>query len=709
MTSTNNIPQQNQLNNKERDYEGALLGLIMLEPDPRIYDVQAILPDARVFADPIHRSTYEILQELAHADALPSSPALAAEALYTNSQQSGVKSKFATREEALAYVNSLINNREFTSSAYMDYASMVRWAADRRSLRELATDILANVDKTPFNERENYTSNLETKLGAISMSIHAKRGLHHVSQSTSEVETLLTKLHNGETITAVTKTGVHGLDRVLGGFNPGEMIVLAGRPGAGKSALAFQIALNVAQGHTEAAEPVAPKTVFLFNLEMMEGQVIDRFVSNLSRVSIDKFKKESERLISGTYTGVLKEVTQKILENQYERTMIALDYINKLPIELTAQAGLNPNTIKSMINQKKRALGDNAPELGLVIIDYLQLMTPATRQHSRETEVADISKRIKQIAKECNVPILLLSQLNRDAEIDERPDLKNLRESGSIEQDADKVIFVWNKNSKKKKEDYRAETKDEDIQQKLFEKDRMIETITIAKNRQGSTGDVDVVFDWSMQVFASQTSIYVNHKEEFIQFFEKYYRKTRTGEDLFWPLTPAKIVPGMEKYQHAGLVEDFYLSNDKQSVVSTVSVYKKQNQMRVVSRSGFSNSGGGNDALFSEISDDDSCIIDRDIQDDIANTDVVADSSDDEWMEWDGNSVGKDMDIPTDNVMPELNNNTAVQPARGNTDVSDANQVDLGMTDDDSNEHGRDDDIDDLARLIAELTGASDV
>lgn len=552
------------------DYEGALLGMIMAKPDPRLYEVKEILPEPEFFADPTHRTTYGILLKLLNADALPSSLPLFANALYTNSQtmdkKSSYRRKFATQRDALLYINSITRPSSYTTAhAYLDYANFIRWESDKRELVNVIDDVRGQINTIPFEDREEFTTNVEERIATISTRIHERKGLHHISSSTEMTANTLDLLHSGKMLVASTKTGIHALDRKIGGFNPGEMIVLAGRPGAGKTAFAFQIALNVAQGHAaDSDKPGDPQSVFLFNLEMMEEQITDRFVSNLARMSLDSFKKRSEQILTGAYGDpALRDHVKGVLECQYRRAKIALDYINKLPIELTAQSGLNPNTIKTMIQQKKRELERRGkPKLGLVVIDYLQLMSPATKQQSRETEVADISKRVKQMAKECDVPILLLSQLNRDADTDTQPDLKNLRESGSIEQDADKVIFLWNENSKKTPQDYRQVVSDERAQAAMCDREKMREKITIAKNRQGESGTVDIIFDWSTQFFASQRSEYASGAESFDEFFAKYYAKTRSGDDLFWPLTEAKMIPAMIQYQHTHVPELPYIKSD---------------------------------------------------------------------------------------------------------------------------------------------------
>jgi len=209
-----------------------------------------------------------------------------------------------------------------------------------------------------------------------------------------------------------TKTGFKGLDRATGGFQRGDMIVLAARPGEGKTTLAMQIAYNVAK---------SGKPVIIFSLEMAERQVANRLL-----VGLGKFDNQAirQRDLGNAEWDVGFDLAKKLKE---------------LPLFVDDQAGATLAQIRARARRLKSRQGD----LGLVVVDYLQLMRPTTGK-SREEQIGLIAQGMKEMAKELDVPVLVLSQLNRAVEYQagKRPMLSNLRESGNIEQAADVVIFI---------------------------------------------------------------------------------------------------------------------------------------------------------------------------------------------------------------------------------------------------------------------------
>ena len=547
-------------------YEDALLGFILTEPE-RMLDVVEILPDASFFADPTNRAAYAIFLDLHAKDAFPSDPALTIRELYTGGNSKN-KKHFTTMAEAERYVVSLLDapiSNKFDPNLYREYAQRIKWSNDVLKIKNVAMSLLSDVEKVPFNEREEFISDAETKFGDITMSVHDKEGLVHISSITNSVRTVLENLHQGIAPTAGVKTGVGSLDRMIGGFNPGEVIVLAGRPGSGKTALSLQIAYNIASRPNDIDGKQS--AVLMFSLEMMEDQLVNRMIALMARVNTDMFNKEYQHLLQGfykeTYSPAFEKQMKDKLEEQYWRSIIALKHLDTLPFYSTTTSGLSVNAIKSMIMQKQREVAKKGQKLGLVIIDYLQLMTPGLTKSnaSRTEEVGDMSRRIKVIAKEFNVPILLLAQLNRDAEVNERPQLKNLRESGSIEQDADKVLFIYNPNALKTAAEF-TDYQDEKAKYEALNRELMKEYISVAKNRQGNSGDCEVIFDKGFQTFVSQSDGYSGSGETFDEFAIKYYDKTRSGADIFWPLTDDKMIPELLQHREPEIQELPWLRND---------------------------------------------------------------------------------------------------------------------------------------------------
>jgi replicative DNA helicase len=277
-----------------------------------------------------------------------------------------------------------------------------------------------------------------------------------VSSEFAHIETLLkesferiTALYEaGADVTGVA-SGYRDLDRLTSGFQPGNLIILAARPSMGKSALALCMATNIAVRNNT---PVA-----MFTLEMSKSEVTQRMMCSEAKV-------ESQKLRSG-----------KLAPDDWPRLTAACDKLAKAPIYVDDTGSITMMEIRS----KARRLKSREPNLGLIVIDYLQLMTSGANVESRVQEVSQISRSLKVLARDLEVPIIALSQLSRAVEQrhDKRPILSDLRESGSIEQDADLVGFIY-------RDEY---YNDESDQQGLAE-------IILAKHRNGPTDTVKLSF-----------------------------------------------------------------------------------------------------------------------------------------------------------------------------------------------------------------------
>jgi len=274
----------------------------------------------------------------------------------------------------------------------------------------------------------------------------------------SEIEALLkesferiTLLYESGVDLTGTPSGFRDLDRLTSGFQPGNLIIVAARPSMGKSALALCMAANIGVRH---GVPVG-----LFTLEMSKSEVTQRLMCSEAKV-------ESQRLRNG-----------KLAPDDWPRLTAACDKLAKSPIYVDDTGLLNMMEIRS----KARRLKQRHPDLGLIIVDYLQLLTPSQRRDSdgRVQEVSEMSRTLKILARDLDVPIVALSQLSRAVEqrTDKRPILSDLRESGSIEQDADLVVFVY-------RDEYYNEDSD---QQGLAE-------VILAKHRNGPTDSVKLSF-----------------------------------------------------------------------------------------------------------------------------------------------------------------------------------------------------------------------
>jgi len=305
----------------------------------------------------------------------------------------------------------------------------------------------------------------------------SRSSLEHIKYGVTEAIDMMEKLAIDPNANAGVKTGFPTLDKITNGFKPGELIIIAARPGIGKTTLAVNFAINSAVKYG--------KSVAMFDLEMSALQVAQRFICATGRVPMDMVKGGTK---DQNAWATLFE-TKKILEN-------ANIYIDDTTT-------ITPAEILSKCRRLKAQSG-----LDMVIIDYLQLMKAekASKDGNRQQEVADLTRSIKLAARELGCPILLLSQLNRGVEqrSDKTPQLSDLRESGSIEQDADIVMFI-------------SDRADESVKEEDDGDDAIDYTLVIAKHRNGMRGNIPI--KW---------------KSEYTQFYEP-------GKDILYTKNTSKV------------------------------------------------------------------------------------------------------------------------------------------------------------------------
>lgn len=336
------------------------------------------------------------------------------------------------------------------------YASVILDKAQRRKLIEAASEI-----------RETAVSSLN----AHSAIIEAERFIDeaadvagkevtatHVSEMFDEHYERLESLKETKGELIGVPTGYAEVDNMLMGFQGGQMIVVGARPAMGKTSLALGMAAHVAQA--------TQRPVLFFSLEMSRFEVVDRLISGYARIPLKNVRSGDMTLEEG------------------ERYTAVYGASSGLPLFVVDEPAVDLSRIRMEIRKLKQTEGD----LAMVVIDYLQLMTPGGATKSREQEVSEMSRGLKLTAKEFDVPVLALSQLSRNLEqrADKRPILADLRESGSIEQDADIVLFVY------RDEIYHPETPDIGTAE-----------VIVAKHRQGATGTCRVGFIPSYALFAN--------------------------------------------------------------------------------------------------------------------------------------------------------------------------------------------------------------
>jgi replicative DNA helicase len=327
------------------------------------------------------------------------------------------------------------------------YARIVREMATLRGLIRVGNEISRLGWERP-GETAHLVDRAEQTVFDLSQARVTSEFTHIESLLKDSFERITALYEAGADVTGIP-SGYRDLDRITSGFQPGNLIILAARPSMGKSALGLCMAANLA---VRAEIPVA-----LFTLEMSKTEVTQRLMCSEAKV-------ESQRLRTG-----------KLAADDWPRLTAACDKLAKAPIYVDDTGSITMMEIRS----KARRLKSREPNLGLIVVDYLQLMTSGTSAENRVQEVSQISRALKVLARDLDVPILAMSQLSRAVEQrhDKRPILSDLRESGSIEQDADLVAFIY-------RDEY---YNDESDQQGLAE-------VIVAKHRNGPTDSIKLSF-----------------------------------------------------------------------------------------------------------------------------------------------------------------------------------------------------------------------
>ncbi len=421
--------------------EQALLGSIMIKPSA-LNDLVGLIT-AEDFYSERHRRIYKAMIKL-----FDKNEPIDLVSLTSNLTEA---KQLATLGGA-SYLAELVNTVPSASNLKY-YAELVRKKSQLRKL----IDSAERLSELGYREGEDLDSIFEkvekTVFGLVNFS---KKTFTSLKDTLVEAWERFENLHKSPDSLRGVPTGFKDLDHKLAGLQPADLIILAARPSMGKTTLALDIARNVAKRDIP---------VCIFSLEMSSQQLVDRLIASESQV--DAWKLRTGRLTA---------------DDEFARIRDALDSLAKAPIFIDDDASNNITKMKSVARRLK-----SENNLGLIIVDYLQLMVPRKDSDSLVQQVTEISRSLKGLARELNVPLLALSQLNRAVEQrGGRPRLSDLRDSGSIEQDADVVMFIhredkYNENSDKKN----------------------IAEIMIEKHRNGPTGIVELFFDEKHVCFTS--------------------------------------------------------------------------------------------------------------------------------------------------------------------------------------------------------------
>ncbi|MGN0614807.1 replicative DNA helicase [Ruminococcus flavefaciens] len=422
--------------------EQSVLGAIISDPQVLSDVIELIKPE--YFYNDQHKALYSIMLQM-NSMSLPVD-------IVTVLNEAEKQHIFESPAEGRRYLAEIGNLLPSTANI----ESYCKIVADKYFLRSLSY-----VARTILEEVQSGEQNAQLLLDAAEQKIYDirqgrdVRGLVPLSEAISEAYDRLGKISGPDKEKYVgARTGFTLLDSITSGLNKSDLIIIAARPGMGKTSFAMNIATNVARR--------AEKEVVTFNLEMSKEQIATRILSTEALV-------ESNTLRNGRISG-----------DDWVKLATSAGYLSTLPIYIDDTASMTVQKMKAKLRRTKN--------LGLVIIDYLQLMESTSKSDNRVTVISEITRQLKVMAKELNVPVILLSQLSRAVEsrTDKRPMLSDLRESGSIEQDADIVLFLYRDAY------YNKESQRQNISECI-----------VAKNRHGETGTVELIWDGQYTRFSN--------------------------------------------------------------------------------------------------------------------------------------------------------------------------------------------------------------
>ncbi len=450
--------------------EQQLLGAILTNND--IYDRVASVIGPQHFYDPVHARIFDI----------------AAARIAKNNLASPVTLKaFMEDDEGLkelggpAYLARLAG-AAISAFAVRDYANMIYDLAVRRDLIRLGQDISAKAAKVDVaSEPREQIVEAEQQLYALAEQGQTESGFQSFLKAVTDAVNVANAAYQREGGLSGVSTGLIDMDKKLGGLHRSDLLILAGRPSMGKTSLATNIAFNIAKAYKRGALPeggdgaIDGGVVGFYSLEMSAEQLAARILSEASEVP-------SEQIRRGDMT-----------ETEFRRFVDAAKSLEACPLYIDDTPALPISQLAARARRLKRTHG-----LDVLIIDYLQLVRGTGKSENRVNEISEITMGLKAIAKELDIPVIALSQLSRQVESreDKRPQLSDLRESGSIEQDADVVMFVFREEYYKEREkpgdhDLEAMARWQEEMERLHGRAEVV----IGKQRHGPIGTVELSFE----------------------------------------------------------------------------------------------------------------------------------------------------------------------------------------------------------------------
>ena len=457
--------------------EQALLGAVLY--DNAAYERLTDRLQARHFYEPFHQRLFAAMEEHIRKGQL-AEPIVLMERFRNDEAFAALG--------GLRYLADLVDRAPPAANA-PDYARVIYDLALRRDLIRIGGEIAVAANQDAETEAREQIEAAEQQLYALAESGTSSVGFQTFADALQGAVDMAGEAKNREGGLAGLSTGLIDLDRQLGGLHPSDLVILAGRPSMGKTALATNIAFHVARSYAWEPSPDGGKktvnggVVAFFSLEMSAEQLAMRMLAEVSGVSSDKLRKG------------------EIDNGEYYRVRDAAVDIQDSPLFIDATGGLSIAKLTARARRLKRSSG-----LDLIVVDYLQLVTTdGSKGDNRVQEVSSITQGLKALAKELSVPILALSQLSRQVENreDKKPQLSDLRESGSIEQDADVVMFVYRESYYLGRTEPKEGTPEHMAWQEDMDRARNVAETIIGKQRHGPIGTVKLSFNPELTKFGN--------------------------------------------------------------------------------------------------------------------------------------------------------------------------------------------------------------
>ena len=439
--------------------EQSVIGTILVSNE--IFDEINTIISSKNFYDPMHQKIFEAIENLIYKGMLANPITL--------------KNYFENEKDDLNVPDYLVKVTKFSTSSRqgIEYSRIIYDMFVRRELIKISEGTIDSAKLKDLNiSGKNIIENSEKLLFDLAEKGSFNSSLVKFDEALKFTIEMATNAYKNEEGIVGVPTGLTDIDDRLGGLHKSDLIIIAGRPSMGKTALATNIAFNAASKLQESGKK---STVAFFSLEMSSEQLSTRILAEQSRIKSNDIRRG------------------KISDEQFDKFIETSKNISELPLYIDETPAISIAAVSNRARRIKRLFG-----LEMIVVDYIQLMRgPTNNANNRVQEISEITQGLKAIAKELSVPVLALSQLSRAVEQrdDHKPLLSDLRESGSIEQDADVVMFVYRAAYYLERKEPQAATVEHAEWQAKMSEIAHLAQIIIAKQRHGPTGNVDLEFE----------------------------------------------------------------------------------------------------------------------------------------------------------------------------------------------------------------------